>query len=441
MRLIDMRGDQERKALEIILDHHHSGTMASGAQVQTLPTSTPTTPGGTNGSIGPGQYVEFLGEEFWAPFNAEGQAEDLRARWYIPDSRGDTRSYLYLSGRADLNSSPPIDQNEQGRYLTVFGGGILAAVKILATGPLPGEDRADMMGRALWELAVPRVTSTLVHVAQAGASSVTGDWHVRCWGRRWSAGEIAAVASQVPGGAVFGGKVRVRRPFANNGAGITVEFMLPEVPLTAANWTALAGSYAQSAPFVYPRRVWAINAQATGGTGQEYPFSYSGATGSNVGVLSGTAIQDQYQNMDFNYAVGQAAQGVTNDIFLMDGWGVRALLTSADSTFKDLTITANEPPLASQYLRIIGDQPSAIHPNNGLPATVHDNPQLAGLVFPNYSGRSPLLYRNLRRGAAERQIIVQARGYIAMRDNNAVVSAYQAGAQAEGLLVQGYTAL
>ena len=438
MRLISPRGDQERKALEIILDYHHTGSMAAGATDQSLPTSTPTTPGGTNGSIGPGQYVEMLGEEFWPPFNSQGQVEDLRARYLTLDSTMSTQSWLYLSGRADLNTSPPINQNAEGEYLTILGGGILSAVQVLAAGPRPGEDRADVMGRAFWELAVPRAAASVVHNAQAGASTVTGDWHSRWWGRRWTAAEIVALARMVPGGAVFGGKVRVRRPWFNNGQGLTVEFEVPQVALTPENWTQLAGGPAQSGPYVFPFRRWAINAQATDGQGGEYPFSYSGASGSNVGVLSGTSIQDSNQNLDFNYAVGTASQGVLNNVLLLDGWGVQPLLTSADSAFTDLTVTANQPPTASQYLKILGDAPSQIHPNNGLPCKVGDNPQQFGLQYPSYSAAAPLRYKNLRRGGMERQIIVRARAYLAMRDALASVPAYRAGAAAEGLLFQGY---
>jgi hypothetical protein len=419
------------KELEIILDDFVTGGLAANAQHTSLPVSTPTTPGNTNGSLGPGQYVELLAEEYWPPFDQGGFMEDLRIRYLILDSAADTRSWFYESGRADLNTTPAATQNAEGHRLTYLGGGVLEAVAILVAGPQPGEDDIDVMTRAIAALAVPRANASVVQVCQAGPTAVTGNFQSRYWGHRFTEPEIDALAAMMPNGGYFGGTIRLKRPWFRNGAGLSVLVQIPLVKLSAETWTKLPGGMAQDTPGVFPFRRWAINAQPTSGAAKEYAFSWTGAAGSNV------SSTDQYQNLNFNFAQGTAQQGALNNMLVVEGFQVRPLVQSADTNKTDLTITANIPPTASQYIRCVGDQPSEIHPNNGLPCTITDNPQLAGWTYPTY-GAGTQLYRNLRRPAGTGFVAMLAQAYVAFRDAGAVVAANTAGAQVEGLLVQGF---
>lgn|GEM_PF-4909916 len=421
------------KELEIIVDYHATGELGAGQQEQSQPVSQPSTPGGTNGSLGPGEHVELLAEEYWPPFSEYGEEEDLRARWLILDSRTSTESWFRESGRADLNATPPAEQNARGHQLVPIGGGLLAAAQIIAQGPRPGENDADVMGRALAALAVPRADSSVVVVHQAGATPVTGARHTRYWGHRWTDEEITALANQFPGGLRFGGRVRVKRPWANNGKGLVIEFEVPEVPLSPKTFTKLAGGPSEDTPLVLPFRRFAINAQPTPGNQREFAFSWNGSSSSNVGSA--------YEDLNFNYAVGTAQQGVQNNILIVSSFGVRPLVVSADTTLTDLTLSANYPPTAAQYFRIIGDQPSPYHPNNGLPCTVADNPALVGWVYPTAGGRTPRQYLPLSSPTGAGLVVGRAQGYLAVRDNGTSVPAWQIGALVWGLEFRNYSAL
>jgi hypothetical protein len=428
------------KELEIILDHHGSGTLAPQAQETSLPVSTPATPGGTNGSLGPNEYVELLAEEYWPPFEPDGTQDDLRGRDLILDAAAPSTSWWYQSGRADLNTSPPRDQRfDAPGSLTFVGGGLLEALAILAAGPLPGEDQADVMGRAVVAAAVPRAANSVIVRNLNAVNTVNGSRHTRWWGHRYTADEIRSRFA----GMVLGGTVRIRDAWANNGKGIEVTLQLPEVPVTPENWSKIVGGAGQDRTSVYPFRRWAINAQATAGNQAEYDFTFTGAAGSNVGTFGSTTAQtDQYQNLDFNYAPGASGTQLTQpNILILLGWGVRALVTSADANQTDLTATPNVPPLGSQYVRLVQDTPHEAHPNNGLPASNADNPQHFGWTYPVSGGKTPTLYRPLRRQSGYRIPIVRRRGVVAMQDSGAAVQANTVGAAVEGVLIQNYTAL
>lgn len=414
------------KNLEIILDYHHTGTLAAGATDQSLPVSTPATPGGTNGSLGPNEFVELLARETWSPFSTAGVMEDLRNLYLILDSGDNSQKWMNASGRADLNTAPPAFQNIEGHKLTFYGGGILEAAFILQN-PLPGEDSADTMGRALAALAVPRASSSVVQVAQAGDTDVTGDFHVRWWGHRWTAAEIRARFS----GIVFGGRVRVKDPWANNGAGLFIEFNVPEVAVTPETFTALMGGNSQNGTQVWPFERYSIATQASDGSKGEYDFTWNGSQQSQV--------KGEYQNLDFNYAVGTAAQGTKNNILIVTGWGVRPLIRSADDNATDLTSAGNVPATQEQYLKLIGNTPHEEQPNNGLPATNTDNPQIFGWTYPVIGSSSKIQYRALQ--SHYRTPIARRRGVVAFQDSGTIVPANTVGAAVKGLLITNYTAL
>jgi hypothetical protein len=425
------------KDLEILLDAHFTGTLAANGRETSLPTSAAVTPGATNGSLGPGEYGEVLAEEYWAPFAPDGTPEDLRRRYLILDGKGDSRAWWYESGRADLNVAPPAHQRfDKPGSLVLIGGGILEAAAIVAAGPLDGEDEADMMGRAILALAVPRYQTSCIVVNEADVNPVADPRHTRLWGFRWTADTIRAIARRFADSQgrppVFGGRVRVKDPWFQNGKGLVVEFDLPLVPLAPEYFTKLAGGMDQDQPSVWPFRRWAINAQATNGQQSEYDFSYTGAAGSNVSQT------DQFQNLDFNYAPGgSGTQATVPNVLVATGWGVRALVRSADANQTDLTASGSEPPLGSQYFRVITDTPREAHPNNGLPASNNDNPLHFGWTYPNAGpGQSPVLYRPLRRQLNYRRVIANLRGVVAMQDNGSVVPANTVGAMVEGLLIQ-----
>lgn len=416
------------KNLEIVLDHQIPALAASGKD-QTLPTSTAVVPGGTNGSIGPNEFIEVLAEEYQPPFSTtDGHMENLLERYLLIDEQ-DSRTFWYESGRADLNLTPAQGQNFLGRKFAYFGGGILGALAVMSEGPRPGEDQADVMLRALKELAVPRASDSIIHVAVAGKTATTGTAHVRYWGIRWTASELKAAFS----GVHFGGRVRVRRTWADNGNGINVEFDVPLVGVSPADFTKLPGGTKQDTPLVLPFRRWAINAQATDGNGSEFVFSQNGTSTSNVNP------NDPYQNLDF--ALAQTGQGnQKQDLYDFEDWGVRALVRSNDASDTDLVQTSNQPNMRDQYFRLIGDQPNSRHPNNGLPDTLTDNPNLGGWAYPNLVGESSKLYIPAHARSGERIVAFQQRAYVAMQDagNSTPIDANTVGAWVVGLLIRGY---
>lgn len=423
------------KEIEILLDYHYDpavkGVLAANGQDVSLPTSTPTTPGSTNGSLGPDEFVEVLARESDAPFDpSTGVMNYLQQDYLILDNKADSRDWLYMSGRADMNVTPFMHENYEGHKMTFFGGGVLEAVRILDEGPQPGEDRLDLMGRAVLAAAVPRAGTSVIQVVRAGPVSVTGGFHRRYWGHRFTKEEINTRFK----GRVLGGKIRIRRPWAKNGVGMWVELEIPEVPIDSEHWTRIFGGTAQDKPGVWPFLRWAIQAQPTSGRASDYPFSQNQSGVSNVDPT------DPYQNLDFNFASGTSAQGVVNDILLVDGFDVRPLLVSADVAQTDLTITGNFPGTGTGYIRIVKDTPGEYHPNNGLPVTVQDNPNLAGLVYPTFAAATPHRYRNLHRPAARGLAIARARGYVAFQDDQVVVPAHQVGAMISGHLIENYTA-
>jgi len=427
------------KELEIVVDYQGTGTLAGsgstatfGAQETSLPVSAPATPGGTNGSIASGEHLELIAEEYWAPFTP-GQAisatamEDLRARDLLIDNNPTTK-YWYESGRADMNISPPAEQNhDRAGRLTVIGGGLLEAAAILAQGRLPGEDDADVMGRALLAAAVHRASQFVILRETAGATNVTGPRQTRWWGHRYTDDEINARFA----GMVLGGRVRVKDPWANNGKGLAVEFDVPEVPVTPANWQKLVGGTAQGETGIYPFARWAINSNPTTGQKDEYDFTYQAAVSSNV------PSYDSYENLDFNFAAtaGGTQQTVPNVLVIL-GWGVRALVRSADTNGTDLTASGNIPNLGSQYVRIVGNQPHEVHPNNGLPATATDNPNLFGWTYP-LQPATPVAYRAPIR-QQPRIMIGRRRGIVAMQDagSGVAVPAFTAGAFVRGVIFE-----
>jgi hypothetical protein len=412
------------KTEEILLDFSSGGTtLPAGNAVVTQPVQVSANPGGTNGTLNTNELAELLSEELNPPFDPNWNEQLLDDIQLILDSADPSAAWWKTSGRASLMVSPPGPYTLDGVpgqrgpgsrvYFSPSGyGGILEAIRILQN-PLPGEEPPDTMGRALLAAAVPRYAKRAVVQYRAGSAPVTALWTDRWWGHRFLADEVDDLYS----GFTLGGHVRFTDPFGPKGHRV-FEFELPQIRITADNWSKLPGA---PTSVVRPFRRWAIASQPSPGGQQEYDFTYTGASTTQVG--------DQYQSLDFDLS------RVTDQLFVITQFGVRTLQMSESATPSDQSVTPSN--LAVQFLRQQGYVPSSVVPKNTLPASDIDNPQLWGWVYPTYGPRTPVRYRVPRPLAEVPRILAGTRFTVAFADNGQVQPAGTVGAILGGVWFNG----
>ncbi len=411
------------KEEEILLDYDSTATINAGNAVSTQPYVQASNPGSTNGTLGPNELSEYLANEFDAPLDPVTSAvQSLANRVLIIDANNDSRSWMYLSGRGDLNPFPPAKKNYQGEkrvYISPTGqGGILEAIDILSN-PYPQEQPAETMGRALIAAAVPHVTDQLVMQYTAGLVNVTAPFHDRWIGHRFLASDVDRWFSKVK----LGGHVRFTRPYAPNGAQV-IEFDLPEVAISSSSWGLIPGGNLPGGMDVKPFLNYAIQSVATAGSAAEFDFTYNGASTAQVG--------DQYQNQDFDLTKSKTV------VYVFTSFMTRVLTMSYSSTPVDLT-TAHQH-WAANYFRVTTDSPRQFHPANALPASDTDNMLMAGITNPTYGPPTPVQYRPMQSLGAS-LVLAGTRGMLAGVDDGTAVPAGYVGSLLRGVKFSGVTNL
>lgn len=421
------------KPEEIMLDYAQTSTVPAGTNVLTAPVQVSNNPGGTNGTLNTSELGEMIARELDPPLDpATGNEQCLDNTQFVIDGLDPSAAWWRTSGRASLVVEPPGDATVDGLpgqggpgtrvYFSPSGyGGILEAIRIL-TNPMPGEEPPDTMGRALLACAVPRYTKRFVAMYTAGQADVTQNFLDRWIGHRFLAEQVDDLYS----GFKLGGHVRFTDAFGPKGHR-TFEFDLDEVAITSKNWTLLPG-YPKAA--VRPFRRCAVASQPTAGNQQEYDFTYSGA--------STTQVNSEYESLDFDLSAN------TEDLYVFTQFCVRMLQMSGASINQaslaapsDLSLSPAN--LARQYMRVQGYVPSSVVPKNTLPASDVDNKQLLGRTYPTDPGghKFPPKYRVARPLAQVQRIVAGIRATVACADNGTSQAANTIGAHLGGVWFHG----